>query len=110
MPEHSRTTGTDILLEEKDADASGNKLFLAVTMERFRKDFRPAYCITSYKAQGDTIEGVYGIHELDEIGANGAYVCLTRATDPKNIVVFKTEKKMTAFMKYMQECEAADRA
>lgn len=107
MPGHSRTVGTGILLEEKDADAEGNKLFLAVTMERFRKDFRPAYCITSYKAQGDTIEGVYGIHELDEIGANGAYVCLTRATDPKNIVVFMKSQKMTSFMKYMQECEAA---
>lgn len=106
-PDAAKMPGTDILLEEKDADAEGNRLFLAVTMERFRKDFRPAYCITSYKAQGDTIEGVYGIHELDEIGANGAYVCLTRATDPRNIVVFTKSPEITPFMKYMQECEAA---
>lgn len=79
-----KSIGTREITLEDDIDSS----IITTTLERFKRDFRPAYCMTSYKAQGDTIDGPYGIHEFNRIDANGAYVCITRATDPSNIMLF----------------------
>lgn len=74
------------LVTLEDAENTSRRIVLEEA--RFRRDFRPAYAITSHKAQGATIRETYGIHELQSMGANGAYVAITRTADPKLVVLF----------------------
>ena len=74
------------LVTLEDADNTNRRVVLEEP--RFRQHFRPAYAITSHKAQGATIRGIYGIHELQSMGANGAYVAITRTADPKCVILF----------------------
>jgi hypothetical protein len=74
--------------EEIDLDDGEGSTVWGVPMFKFKKEFRPAYCTTAHKAQGATIREVYGIHELEKMSANGAYVALTRASDVKNVIIF----------------------
>jgi hypothetical protein len=42
------------------------------------KDIDPAYCVTCYKYQGDTIETDYNIYELNKMSFNELYTSLSR--------------------------------
>lgn len=73
-------------------------------------DFRPFYAITSYKAQGISIEKEYTIYDIcqrdkDLDNLIHGYVCLTRATDIKNInIIFNKPKKQKIFIyKYINK-------
>ena len=70
-------------------DANNIERRVVLEEARFRRDFRPAYAITSHKAQGATIRETYGIHELVSMGSNGAYVAITRTADPKCVILFE---------------------
>lgn len=65
---------------------------ITISHDRFRRDFRPGYCITSYKLQGTTLTEPYGIHQFfggsRALDAHGAYVAITRATLTTNITLF----------------------
>lgn len=58
-----------------------------VAEAEFRRNFRPAYCMTGYKSQGMTIITPYRVHEFDRFNVNGQYVVLTRASDPALVSV-----------------------
>jgi len=83
-------TGELAYLEGSTIGADGLSVpkFIAITHERLRRDFRPAYCVTSHKIQGQTLKEAFGVHELFKMDAHGAYVCVTRATDMSNVSIF----------------------
>lgn len=69
-----------------DVDDAGRRL--VIDERKFRLDFRPAYAITSHKAQGATIRATYGIHEITNMDHHGAYVAITRTADPRSVILF----------------------
>jgi len=77
------TVGHSVLLEDTQ-----NASLIVLSQHTLRVNFRPGYCVTSHKAQGSTITEQYGVHELEKMGAHGAYVAITRATYIGNIVLF----------------------
>ena len=56
-----------------------------VPKKQFAELFHVAYCITTHRAQGETIKEPYTIHEWGKMDARLKYVALSRATDIKNI-------------------------
>ena len=52
-----------------------------VPIPEFTKMFNVAYCITCHRAQGQTIDEPYTIHEFEQFDARLKYVALSRATD-----------------------------
>jgi hypothetical protein len=83
---------------------------ISVEKSAFRRDFQPAYCITSHKAQGATFRELHGVHELHMMGAAGGYVALTRTDDPAKVVIFKEAAKNQAFLDYLKEVDAHEAA
>ena len=51
-------------------------------------NFKPAYAITIHKAQGDTIDEPYAIHEFFNQNMNSRYTSLTRATSKDLIRIY----------------------
>jgi ATP-dependent exoDNAse (exonuclease V) alpha subunit len=59
--------------------------FQEVPISEFTKMFNVAYCITCHKAQGQTFDEPYTIHEFNQFDERLKYVALSRATDIKLI-------------------------
>ena len=78
----------DVLhIREKDAQEKakkskkaykGNEIYLPIN--QFQRMFYPAYCITTHKMQGETINKPYAIHDFHMMDQKLKYVALTRAT------------------------------
>jgi hypothetical protein len=60
---------------------------MIVPITDLTRNFRPAYAVTSHKAQGSTITERYVIHEFEKLSKHGRYVALTRTINPRNIRV-----------------------
>jgi hypothetical protein len=56
-----------------------------VPIPEFTKMFNIAYCITTHKSQGQTIDEPYTIHEFELFDKRLKYVALSRSTDIKLI-------------------------
>ena len=52
-----------------------------IPFEDMTKLFNVAYCITTHKAQGTTIDKPYTIHEFSKMDKRLKYVSLSRARD-----------------------------
>ena len=52
-----------------------------VPINEFTRIFNVAYCITVHRAQGQTIDEPYTIHEFNQYDERLKYVALSRATD-----------------------------
>ena len=61
----------------------------------FQYLFYPAYCITTHKAQGQTIKEPFTIHEFDRMDHKLKYVALTRATKLEDINIIKSSKRLS---------------
>jgi ATP-dependent exoDNAse (exonuclease V) alpha subunit len=78
----------DVLhIREKDAQEEakkskkaykGNEIYLPIN--QFQRMFYPAFCITTHKMQGETINKAYAIHDFHMMDQKLKYVALTRAT------------------------------
>ena len=53
---------------------------ITIDVSKFQKLFYVAYCITSHKSQGVTINGPYTLHEFERYSPEMRYVALSRAT------------------------------
>ena len=69
-------------ITKKDVGISGG---IEIPRDKFAELFHVAYCITTHRAQGETIREPYTIHEWDRMDARLKYVALSRSTDIKNI-------------------------
>ena len=56
-----------------------------INFDDFQKMFYVAYCITTHKSQGMTINEAYTIHEFEKFDERLKYVSLSRSTNKKNI-------------------------
>ena len=57
------------------------------------KDIDPAYCVTCYKYQGDTVGEEYNIHEVGQMSFNELYTSLSRGRSLSQIHFNYTVKK-----------------
>ncbi len=54
----------------------------------FSLSFHPAYCLTIYSAQGDTIDRPYAIYDIEHFpSVNMTYTALSRSTKLKHIFI-----------------------
>ena len=58
---------------------------LIIDMNKFQEYFYPAYCITIFKAQGQTYNFPYSVHQWNRLDKRLKYVALTRSCDIKFI-------------------------
>ena len=67
-----------------------NKI-VEIPVSKFHDNFIMAYCLTTHKAQGDTLKGIVNIHEIDLMKYNKKllYTALSRATDLSNLRYYK---------------------
>ena len=79
-------------IREKDAQEEAKKTKKAykgneikLPLNQFQRLFYPAYCITTHKMQGETLNTPYTIHDFDMMDQKLKYVALTRATCKKII-------------------------
>jgi ATP-dependent exoDNAse (exonuclease V) alpha subunit len=61
-------------------------------------DFVPAYCITSFKARGQTIRAPHTIWEYDlkNLPANDLYIMISRSTLREHILIYETKRIFSA--------------
>jgi hypothetical protein len=78
---------------------TGDKVEIMISQGALMRWFNPAYAITSYKAQGRTLNGKVCILEFERmtrgdeynIERNNAYVSLTRVVDPEMLTIVNGE-------------------
>ena len=58
---------------------------LTIPTNKFQLWFHVAYCITSHKSQGQTINVPYTIHDWDKMSETCKYVSLSRGTCWQNV-------------------------
>lgn len=61
------------------------KVQFSLSFEKFGLAFLPAFCVTTHKYQGDTIDEPYNIYEVDKMYKKLFYTAITRATKFKYI-------------------------
>jgi len=59
---------------------------ITINAKDISRFFRPSYCITAWKSQGQTYREPYNLR-MDYFDAVGKYVVLSRATDIKYISI-----------------------
>ena len=64
---------------------------LVIPIRDLQLKWRPAYCITTHKSQGMSIDEPYVIHEFDQLPSEGRYVALTRTTNPDLVTVIRAD-------------------
>ena len=75
---HIREKEAQKIAAKKKKAYKGNEIFLPIN--QFQRLFYPAYCITTHKMQGETLNQSYTIHDFDMMNQKLKYVALTRAT------------------------------
>ena len=62
---------------------------IKIPINKFQQMFHVAYCITSHKSQGQTINRPYTIHDWDRMDETCKYVSLSRSSefDYVNIII-----------------------
>ena len=65
---------------------------ITITHEEFANWFAPAYAITTYKVQGQTIALPHTIWEFNRMLHKSRYTALTRTTDPKLITIINVKR------------------
>ena len=101
--EHITEVVNDMKSNAKSMDEDGvfwalcgeNKMIM-VTQETLQRYFKPRYCLTAHKSQGRTLNGRVCITEFDKLlraypNREGAYVVITRVTDPANLTILDIE-------------------
>jgi hypothetical protein len=65
---------------------------IMLKVDEFLNTFYSGYCITGHKCQGDTYNFDYVIHDYDRdiVYRRWRYVVVSRSTDYKNKVKFRT--------------------
>ena len=71
----------DIIYAENDY----RKEYLEIPVNKFQQWFHVAYCITSHKSQGQTIDKPYTIHDWNRMDETCKYVSLSRASNFKYV-------------------------
>jgi hypothetical protein len=66
-------------------DEFGDNEPITIGFDQFQHMFYLAYCITTHKSQGMTIDQPYCIHEFEKFDERMKYVALSRSTDILNI-------------------------
>ena len=69
----------------KDEFADEKEELITIKFEQFQHMFYLAYCITTHKSQGMTIDEPYCIHEFGRFDERMKYVALSRSTNILNI-------------------------
>lgn len=59
-----------------------------VSIEKFNRVFYIAFCITTHKSQGETIDEKYTIYEWDKMDTKLKYVAISRGKEISNIQIF----------------------
>ena len=80
---HIREKEAQKIAAKKKKAYEGNEIF--VPINQFQRLFYPAYCITTHKMQGETLNTPYTIHDFDMMDQKLKYVALTRATNKRII-------------------------
>ena len=72
----------------KDIDKSNNLIYITnnykdieIPINKFQQSFHVAFCITSHKSQGQTINKPYTIHDWNKMDETCKYVSLSRASE-----------------------------
>ncbi len=73
-------SNTDIVLFEPISEHK-----LTLTIDDFRTNFLPAYCITVHKSQGCTFDFPYTIHEWSRFTSKMKYIALSRSSNFNNV-------------------------
>lgn len=82
-----KSIGNEIVLESIRANEEGEaeKHIFKCSLEELQKYMLCAYCMTTHKSQGITIEGALTIHDWDKMSKKLRYTALTRAKKLSNI-------------------------
>lgn len=65
---------------------------ITITHQEFADWFAPAYAITTYKVQGQTIAHPHTIWEFNRMLHKSRYTALTRTTDPKLVTIINVKR------------------
>ena len=72
-------------INDKDVTIFNNEKELIIPIERFNKIFMLAFCITTHKSQGISLNKAYCIYEFNKMNKRLRYVSLSRAINYENI-------------------------
>jgi hypothetical protein len=76
-------------IEKETIKVLNEKKEIEISKKDFYKIFLPAFCITTHKSQGLSIDENYTIHEYNKFNNTLKYVALSRATDAKFIKIIR---------------------
>jgi hypothetical protein len=77
----------------KEAD---NEITLEIATVDLADWFRPAYCTTAHKRQGETIRKPYTIYQFDKMCDRMKYVCLSRGTTIDHVNIYRSKQILEA--------------
>lgn len=77
---------------------------IKMSLDEFGSRYIPAYCGTTYKYQGATLNEHYNIYDAKEMNRNHMYVALSRCTDI-SLVHCNDMKSYYGRFKFADECE-----
>ena len=72
-------------INENDIEVSNSMKTLTIPKSKFNKLFLLAFCITTHKSQGLSLNEKYCIYEYHKFNKKLKYVALSRATKYENI-------------------------
>jgi ATP-dependent exoDNAse (exonuclease V) alpha subunit len=78
-------TKTIVIRDEFADEFVAETELIKISFDQFQHMFYLAYCITTHKSQGMTIDQPYCIHEFEKFDERMKYVALSRSTDILNI-------------------------
>ena len=78
-------TKTIVIIDEFADEFVAETELIKISFDQFQHMFYLAYCITTHKSQGMTIDQPYCIHEFEKFDERMKYVALSRSTDILNI-------------------------
>ena len=85
-PKHDKTERYRISLKSKEREDVAE---LDIPLDDLQKYFLVAFCITTHKAQGDTIDEEYNIYEWDRMDNALKYTALSRTKSHKKVCVIR---------------------